>query len=547
EEIVWNNFSLTHDVVGTYDYSNTSLPVGDYEITGRVDPTLASEWPWPYVEGDETEPFTIRSMHRMYVEAELIVAAHNPVYFYDATQFTGSSYGSWRAVFSSQGLSSAGMTYEEARLGKPYPLLWDGNPASLMDESAKLRPFLRANSTHWFVTMQNGGDFDAPPCGQIDPTDPNSNLRCEIIPEMNTGETFRVIGNVTNRTGTPWIQDPMALQVDLDNNGIFQGSQETGYARVPSMYGGEARFDYNWTWFSQYQASTYGIRVDFTNSEFYFTGNQENVLAPTGAYNNISVIGTTDFELNTMPRLYRNQNTTVEARLVDNALQPVKNAPVNWTWSATGESDFTETDANGIFKIDLNISSTDELGNFSLEFAFPGNPALQGSLVNQPMWVVSRTYVDLISTTPNLRSTGEYWQFSAKVTDDNSTPALRDPGAALDGSGAEGGILQVIFEGTDFENVQHRQVMFELEPNFGDVNAQVALDATILREDPSSYLPDGFGPVNVILRFQENLPHEGCESLQEYQLGLQGAWDPCTTVQGSDHYRRIMQYNVDGF
>ena len=27
------------------------------------------------------------------------------------------------------------------------------------------------------------------------------------------------------------------------------------------MYGGEARFDYNWTWYSQYQASTYGVRV----------------------------------------------------------------------------------------------------------------------------------------------------------------------------------------------------------------------------------------------------------------------------------------------
>ena len=43
------------------------------------------------------------------------------------------------------------------------------------------------------------------------------------------------------------------------------------------------------------------------------------------------------------------------------------------------------------------------------------------------MWVVSRTYVDLISTTPNLRSSGEVWQFSAKVTDDNSTPAFETP------------------------------------------------------------------------------------------------------------------------
>jgi len=547
EEIVWNNFTLGHDVVGTYAYSNTSLPVGDYEITGRVDPSLAGEWPWPYTTGDETEPFMIRSMHRMYVEAEIIIEGVNPVYYYDLTQFTGSSYGAWRALFNEQGLINGGMSFDEAKLGKPYAQLWDGDPATLIGESSKLRPFLRSNGTHWFITMQNGGDFDAPPCGQIDPTDPISPLRCEIVPEMNTGETFRVIGNVTNRTGTPWIQDPMALQVDLDHNGIFQGSQETGYARVPSMYGGEARFDYNWTWYSQYQASTYGVRVDFTNSEFYFTGNQTNVLAPTGAYNNISVVGTTDFQLNTLPRLYRNQNTTVEARLVDNALQPVKNAPVNWTWSATGENNFSETDSNGVFKIDLNVSEQHQLGNFSLQFSFPGNPSLKGVLVHQEMWVVSRTFVDLISTTPNVRSSGEVWQFTAMVTDDNRTPVLRDTGQGLDGSGSEGGIVQVIFEGTDFDNVQHRQVMFELEPNAGSIHEQILLNAQILREDPASYLPDGFGPVNVILRFEENLPNEGCQELEDYQLDLQGAWDPCIAVQGSDHYRRIMQYNVDGF
>ena len=56
----------------------------------------------------------IRSMHRMYVEAELIVSGHNPMYYYDATQFTGSSYGAWRALFSAPGLSSAG-----SRMRKP--------------------------------------------------------------------------------------------------------------------------------------------------------------------------------------------------------------------------------------------------------------------------------------------------------------------------------------------------------------------------------------------------------------------------------------------
>jgi hypothetical protein len=554
EEIVWNNFTLSHDVIGSYAYSNTSLPVGDYEVTGRVDPLLASEWPWPYVNGDETEPFMIRSMHRMYVEAEIIIDAKNPVQYYDSRQFTGGSYGAWRSLFSESALIAAGFDsdasgnlsdeeFASASLGKPYAQLWDGDPATLTDESAKLRPFLRANATHWFVTMQNGGDFDVPPCGQIDPTDPQSPFRCEIIPEMNTGETFRVIGNVTNRTGTPWIQDPMALQVDLDHNGIFQGSQETGYARVPMMYGGEARFDYNWSWYSQYQASTYGVRVDFTNSEYYFTGNQTNLLAETGAYNNITVVGTTDFQLNTLPRLYRNQSTFVEARLVDNAMQPVKLAPVNWTWSADGVSNFTETDSNGVFKIELNISDEHQLGEFNLRFSFPGNPRLKGIVVNQEMWVVSRTYIELVSTTPNLRSTGEVWQFAADVTDDNRTPALRDKGLNLDGEG----MVQVIFEGTDFDNVVHRQVMYELIPNAGSIYESMLLDAQLLREDPASYLPDGFGPVNIILRFEEDLPNEGCAELQDYQLELQGAWDPCMSIQGSDHYRRVMPYNVDGF
>jgi hypothetical protein len=155
--------------------------------------------------------------------------------------------------------------------------------------------------------------------------------------------------------------------------------------------------------------------------------------------------------------------------------------------------------------------------------------------------------VDLISTTPNTRSSGEIWDFTAEVTDDGRTPAIRDSGQALDSASCPNCTVQVIFEGLDFDNVQHRQVMFELSPNAGAIYAQMLLDAQLLKDDASSYLPDGFGPVNVILRFEETLPHEGCEELQEYQLSLQGAWDPCLTIQGSDHYRRIMQHNVDGF
>ena len=36
-----------------------------------------------------------------------------------------------------------------------------------------------------------------------------------------------------------------------------------------------------------YGSGTYGLRVDFTNSAYYFTGNS-STLAPTGAYINVS-------------------------------------------------------------------------------------------------------------------------------------------------------------------------------------------------------------------------------------------------------------------
>ena len=75
----------------------------------------------------------------------------------------------------------------------------------------------------------------------------------------------------------------------------------------------------------------------------------------------------------------------------------------------------------------------------------------------------------------------------------------------------------------------------------------MVLDPQLLRDDPQSFLPDGFGPVNVILRFEENLPHEGCGPLDAEALSTSGAWDPCVQVVNSDHYRRVMQFQVDGF
>ena len=378
--------------------------------------------------------------------------------------------------------------------------------------------------------MQNGGDFNAPPCGPVEPTDPDSVVRCEIVPEMFTGEELRVIGSVWNRTMVPWPHDPMTLQVDLDRNGIFAGSQETGYARAPQMINGVATFDYNWTWYSQYAAGFYGIRADFTNSNFYFTGNQSNVLAPTGAYLNVSVIGTSEFKELIQPRLYRGQNRSIEVQLLDNSLQPLKNSQINYVWEADGTNGIAETDTTGWFTVNLTIEEDHELGNFTLDYTYPGDPRHQGTSGSMDLWVVSRTYITLQDTTPNIRSTGDIWEFTAQVTDDNRTAVIKDSGQALDGCGANGGDVLVIMEGTDFEDRTHRQIVDTQCPNAGTIHYEMVLDPQLLRDDPQSFLPDGFGPVNVILRFEENLPHEGCEPLDAEALSTSGAWDPCVQV-----------------
>ena len=300
-------------------------------------------------------------------------------------------------------------------------------------------PFLDSNGTHWTITMQNGADFDSPPCGPVNPLDPSSEVRCEIVPEMFTGETLRIVGSVWNRTLSPWAQDPMALQVDLDKNGIFAGTLETAYSRMPSMVEGEARFDYNWTWYSHYPAGTFGVKADFTMTDYYFTGNQSAVLAATGAYANVTVIGTTDFQLNNVPRLYRGQNTSVEARLIDNAFQPVREVPVNYNWSADGSSGVAITDNNGVFRVNLTIDGLHELGNFTLAFSYLGDVLRQGNSAEIHLWVVSRTYISLVSTTPNIRSSGDIWEFTAQVTDDNRTAFEKDLGQALSGCGELGG------------------------------------------------------------------------------------------------------------
>ena len=583
EEIIWNRCDPDNGIVGShslveppgspaYVYKNTTLPVGDYSFIGYSRPDLGRclddsyEYPWPHLEGSKTDSFFIRSMHRMYIEAEMYVSSFRPVYFWDATQFTGSSFGAWRALFHAPSLANAGLDYSETSLGKAYPILWDGSPSGLNEiAGGALNSFLSSNGTHWAISMQNGADFDAPPCGPVDPLLPNSDVRCEIVPEMFTGETFRVIGSVWNRTLAPWTQDAIALQVDVDKNGAFAGSLETAYSRTPNMVDGLATFDYNWTWYSQYPAGTFGVKSDFTLTDYYFTGDQEDVLAATGAYGNVTVIGTTDFQLNNVPRLYRGQNTTVEARLIDNAYQPVREVPVNWNWSEDGSSGIAITDNNGIFKVNLTELGT--LGNFTLGFSYLGDPLRQGSSAGIHLWVVSRTYINIQDTSGNMMSSGDKWRVTAQILQDNETAFIKDTGGDnlngcagvfQDSNGYDmGGNITIILEGTDFEDRTHRKMITaqqamddpysELCPSGIGIWYETILNPQLLKDDPFSYLPNGFGPVNVIVRFEENLPHEGCEPLSAEMLATSGAWDPCAIIENSDHFRKVLQFQVDGF
>jgi len=263
---------------------------------------------------------------------------------------------------------------------------------------------------------------------------------------------------------------------------------------------------------------------------------------------------------------------------------------VNYTWSFDGRTGVNFTDSNGFFEIPFNVSASDALGNFTLQFEYAGTPLLKGTAVSQSVWVVSRTYMQVISTEDNLRRNGDKWDFTAQLSDDNKTSIRDSGGTALSGSETPyGGLVDVIFEGSDFQGTLHRQVVATLAPNAGVISlpevepdgshlcfydgngdnipdrdvdgdgleveetigclkANISpLNPTLLRADPESFLPDGFGPVNVILRFQETLPNEGCQPLDVSYLGIQGAWDPCTSIPGNDHFRLTMTNNAYGF
>ena len=605
EEIIWNSLTRQHNVALDtqgdpirYNYSNTTLPYGDLDIIIYVDPSLGDqsdaneanwEWPFPWMHGDETDPFTVRVMHRMNIEGTVSIPGTNPIYWWNASiNNQDGTYGSWSSLWNEKAFAST-EEYNTAKAGKLWPMLWSGNHTTLTNESEVLRPFISADADNWYIALTNGGDADLPPCGKVNPADPDSLDRCEIIPEINTGETVRVNGTVSNRTGAPWTEGTITLQVDIDHNDVFQGTRETAYVTNPVLENSKAVYDYNWTWFTEYAAGTYGMKVDFVNSDFFFTGNS-SVLATTGGYINVTVVGTTDFQLTSVPRLYRNTTSTISARLVDNALQPVQGVPVNWNWSG-GLAGINHTDERGMFFIDFNVLADDTLGNSFLQFEFEGMDLLHGNSAQQEIWIVSQTHIAIVSTLPNIRGSDQLWDFTAKVTDDNKTAVRDSGGQALSGySAPNGGLVDVIFEGLAFDSTYRRQVVATLAPSAGvislpepaaddshlctfdgngdgrpdrDVNADDALDRNetigclksnflpfnpaLLREDPTSFLPDGFGPVTVYLRFEESLPNEGCLELQPHYLALQGKWDPCQDVAGSDHYRRTLPYNGNGF
>ena len=142
---------------------------------------------------------------------------------------------------------------------------------------------------------------------------------------------------------------------------------------------------------------------------------------------------------------------------------------------------------------------------------------------------------------------GETWEVAVRVIDDNRTPFTDEGGTPIDGRGT----VQVIFEGLDKQDRVHRRVVGEIVPSSGQARKEFLLNPADIRLMKDSYLPDGYGPVTVHLRYVEDLPHEGClENRTQLEdsglLNLQGAWDPCTSIPLSNDFRITMPYYNDG-
>ena len=100
-------------------------------------PKLANEWPFPYLNGDAAEPFSVRIMHRMNIEGTLILDGLSPIYYYDSTVNNGDgTFGDdWSTLFHQPALDNAGVNYNDVAAFKPYPKSWDGTPEGLTGQA----------------------------------------------------------------------------------------------------------------------------------------------------------------------------------------------------------------------------------------------------------------------------------------------------------------------------------------------------------------------------------------------------------------------------
>ena len=110
------------------------------------------------------------------------------------------------------------------------------------------------------------------------------------------------------------IQWPSKLTLTEMDNSWVQVKLLTPNA--PVMNNGVAEFDYNWSWYSQYGSGTYGMRVDFTNSAYYFTGKQFHLGSDWCLHQRHRCWKPLTSQTTSLPRLYRNSSTTIQAKLV---------------------------------------------------------------------------------------------------------------------------------------------------------------------------------------------------------------------------------------
>ena len=163
--------------------TNTSLPAGDIQIIGFAAPELAGEWPERAVLNGPPILLVLRQTHkicyapnehqwcsaRSHITSLLLGCKHQ--------QFDGT-FGR-ATIFHEPALIAAG--FHSMMLSNSNLIQFsDGDPETLTGEKANLRGF-SVNATHWFIKMVNGGDSDLPPCGPVNPDDPNSIIRCEIV------------------------------------------------------------------------------------------------------------------------------------------------------------------------------------------------------------------------------------------------------------------------------------------------------------------------------------------------------------------------------